>query len=148
MAYGASGVQGSNVQIKGGAIVSYTTLDGVLSIRESGGSSSDINVTPINSAAKVSIPGFADYGSIEMELAYDPKDTVHKSLRTAFGSATVSGKRRDLKWTYADGTTTNSSTEYLAATVTKFEVTEQSEDALKASVTLKINAVPVEVAGT
>lgn len=147
MAYAPSGTQGSNVKIKGGGIAAYATLEGVLSIRESGGSSPEINVTPINSAAKVSIPGFADYGSLEIELAYDPKSAEHINLRTAFGAASVSGKRRDFEWTKNDATTP-SKAEYVGATITKFEVQEEAEGALKASISAKINAVPVETAGS
>lgn len=148
MAYAASSVQGSTLQFKqASGVTSYTTLKGVLSASESAEEADVIDVTAIDDASEVSLTGFAKPGTMTIEFAYDPKDTVQIALRNC-ATATGAAKLCDLKTTFNDGTTTDSSREWTGASVSKFDVQVAAKDALKATCVIKLSGSPTNVAGS
>lgn len=148
MPYAASSVQGSTLQFKqASGVTTYTTLKGVLSATESAEDADVIDVTAIDDASEVSLTGFAKPGTMTIELAYDPKDTVHIALRNC-STATGTAKICDLKTTFNDGPTTDSSREWTGASVSKFDVQVASKDALKATCVVKLSGSPTNTAGS
>jgi len=147
MPYAPSSIQGTTLQFKqASGVTSYTTIGGVLSASESAEEADVIDVTAINNASEVTLTGFAKPGSLTIELAYDPKDTVHIALREA-ATATGTGKIGDFKFTFADATTP-STREWIGGSISKFDVQAASKDALKATCVVKLSGSPTDTAGS
>lgn len=65
----------------------YTNVPNVLTLTASGADKTSVDVTPISSTATVEIGATTTYGQFDMELAWDPDDTVHQALYTAATTA-------------------------------------------------------------
>lgn len=148
MAYAPSGIQGSIIAFKqASGITVYTTIPGILSAPESAEDADTIDVTPIDASAESTVAGFSKPGTMAISLAYDPKNNVHQALN-ACAKATGAAKLCDLKITFNDSATTDSTREWIGASVLKFEVQVAAKAALIANVSVKLNGTPTDVAGS
>ncbi len=92
----------------------------------------EIDTTALDSSAKESIGGLDDGGEITLELNWNPQDAQHVLLRSdAEGSARLNYR---LIWNDVSSTQVTFNAE-----VMDFGINTESNDAVKASVRLKIN---------
>lgn len=147
MPYAPSAVQGAFIQFKqASGITTYTTIPGVLSAKESAEDADTIDVTPIDSASEVTLTGFSKPGSLQLELAVDLKNNVHQALH-ACAVATGTAKQCDIKYNLNDATT-DSTREWVTASVSKFEMDLSAKSGQKANVTIKLSGTPTNTAGS
>lgn len=67
----------------------FTTIPQVVSIDGPTASNDEIEVTHLGSTAKEFVGSLPDYGSLNLEIEWDERDTVHAGMRTDFAAATV-----------------------------------------------------------
>ncbi len=84
MAYSAFSVAGTLLQMSASSPVSYTTIRGVEGFQGPTASKPDIDVTAIDDTAAQFLSGIPDYGNITFDLFWDPADSNHQALKTAF----------------------------------------------------------------
>lgn len=77
----------------------FTAVPGVRSIGGSGSSKTKVDVTALSDTAKKYLGGFPDYGELNVELMWDPGDSVHQAILTA---AQTSGTTSDIQITMTD----------------------------------------------
>lgn len=147
MAYAPTPVQGSSIHMKqASGLTSYTKIEGVMDASESAEDADTIDATPIDSAAEVSLTGFAKPGSLNLTLAVDFKHNTHAALSNA-AYATGSAKLVDLQYRLNDATNATTRT-WLNASVSKFDAKLAAKSVQQASVAIKLNGTPTNVAGS
>lgn len=67
----------------------YVTVPQVVSIDGPTASNDEIEVTHLGSSAREFIGALPDYGSINLEILWDERDTVHAGMRTDFQARTT-----------------------------------------------------------
>lgn len=84
--------------------VTYTTIDGVVSIAGPTGTATVIDTTDLSSTAKEKLIGLRDWGSVTLGMKFDPSDATHAAFKTDLGSAT--SKSYQITFTDASPSTT------------------------------------------
>jgi hypothetical protein len=90
MPYSAFAVQGTKLQIKVGSV--FTDIPGVEGLSGPTGTKQQIDVTAINDTAAKFVAGLPDYGEVTFRLFWDPSDTTHQELLTAYNTANSSSE--------------------------------------------------------
>lgn len=67
----------------------FTTIPQVVSIDGPTATTDEIDVTHLGSTAKEFVGALPDYGSLNLEVEFDERDTVHAGIRTDFAAGTV-----------------------------------------------------------
>ncbi len=110
----------------------FTVVGDVISMGGPGITKEEIDTTALDSSAKESIGGLDDGGEITLELNWNPQDAQHVLLRSdAEGSARLNYR---LVWNDVSSTQVTFNAE-----VMEFSINTEANDAVKASVRLKIN---------
>lgn len=84
MAYAASAVAGTLLKISTSSPTSFSTIRGVEGFQGPTASKPDIDVTAIDDSAAQFVAGIPDYGNVTFDLFWDPAETTHQNLKTAF----------------------------------------------------------------
>lgn len=81
--------QGTVLKVGNGASPEvFTTIPNIVSIDGPSATRSEKDATHLASTAKESKAGLRDYGSLNCEVEWDERDTVHAGLRTKFDAGT------------------------------------------------------------
>lgn len=126
--------QGTKLQLVGVASpITYTSLANVVSISGLGGQKGDIDITNFDSTAKEFLVGLEDSGQVQVEINYAPGDATQDTLWGLKETGTLRGWRIRLSGT--------SPYKYFAfsATVQQFQVNFQTDDVIRATVTLRVS---------
>jgi hypothetical protein len=110
----------------------FTAVGDVTSLNGPNITKDEIEVTALDSTAKEFLGALDDPGEITLELNWNPQDTEHVNLRTDAEGSTA----RNYRITWSDLSSTNVT---FSAEVMEFSITAEANDAVKASVRLKIN---------
>lgn len=117
----------------------YANIAQVLDISGPGVQADQIQVSHRDSTWRKYLPGLVDGGEVSFDIAFDPNDASHDpTVTTSMYADCINQKAGNYKLTFP-GAGTATTTCILNAFVTKFETSEPVEDALTASITLKIN---------
>lgn len=117
----------------------FTTIAEVVSISGPTESARQVEVTNFDSAAKEYIAGLRDSGELSFECNFIPESTMQQGLRTDL----INRVKRNFKLILNDNTVEGDKTTFtFAAVVTSFAMNGATDDAWKASVTLKISGAP------
>lgn len=82
--------QGTTLKIGDAASpIVFTTIPQVVSIDGPTATTEEIDVTHLGSTAKEFVAALPDYGSLNLEVEWDERDTVHSGIRTDFAAGTV-----------------------------------------------------------
>lgn len=82
--------QGTDLKIGNGASPEvFASIPQIVSIDGPTSSRSEKTVTHLKSTAVETRPGLRDFGSLQLEIEWDERDTVHAGLRTKFNAGTV-----------------------------------------------------------
>lgn len=123
---------GTNFQRGNGASPEvFTTVGDVVSIGGPNITKEEIEVTALDSTAKEFIGALDDPGELTMELNWNPQDAQHVNLRSDAEGTTVRNYRivfNDVSSTQVD----------FAGEVMEFSINTEPNDAVKASVRVKI----------
>jgi hypothetical protein len=84
MAYSASAVAGTLLQLYSDSPGTYTTIRGVSGFQGPTANKPEIEVTAIDDTAAQYLAGIPDYGNITFEIFWDPANVVHQELKTDF----------------------------------------------------------------
>ena len=110
----------------------FVAVGDVVSIAGPGIVKEEIDTTALDSTGKETISGLQDGGEITLELNWNPQDTEHVNLRTdAEGTA-----RKNYRIVWSDASSTQVT---FLAEVMEFSLNTEPNDAVKASVRLKIS---------
>ncbi len=124
---------GTNFQRGDGASPeSFTTVGDVTQISGPQITKDEIEVTALDSTAKEFLGALDDPGELTLELNWNPQDTEHVNLRTDAEGSTV----RNYRVVWSDVSSTQVT---FAAEVMEFTISTEAQDAVKASVRLKIS---------
>jgi hypothetical protein len=126
--------QGTKLQLAGTASpVTYTDTANVVSISGLGGQKGDIDITNFDSTAKEFLTGLEDPGQVQVEINYAPADATQDTM----WSLKNSGALRTWRITMPGA----SPAPYFsfAATVQQFQVNFQTDDVVRATVTLRVS---------
>jgi hypothetical protein len=110
----------------------FTGVADVVSIAGPAITKDEIEVTALDSSAKEFIGALDDPGEITMELNWNPQDSEHINLRTDAEGSVVRNYR--VIWSDVSSTTVTFSAE-----VMEFTLNTEANDAVKASVRMKIS---------
>lgn len=110
----------------------FTAVGDVVSIAGPNITKDEIEVTALDSSAKEFIGALDDPGEITLELNWNPQDSEHVNLRTDAEGSTVRNYR--IVWSDVSSTQVD-----FAAEVMEFSVNAEANDAVKASVRLKVS---------
>jgi len=110
----------------------FGTVGDVISISGPQITKEEIEVTALDSSAKEYIGALDDPGEISMELNWNPQDTEHVNLRADAEGNT----QRNYRIVWGDVSSTQAD---FNAEVMEFSINTEPNDAVKASVRLKIN---------
>lgn len=133
--------QGTKLQLAGTASpVTYTNTANVTAISGLGGQKGDIEITNFESVAKEFLTGLEDPGQVQVEINYAPADTTQTTLWTLKNSGALRGWRIQMPGASpAPNFTFN-------ATVQQFQVNFQTDDVVRATVTLRVSGEIVKSA--
>lgn len=126
--------QGTKLKLAGTASpVTYTSMANVTSISGLGGQKGDIEITNFDSLAKEFLTGLEDPGQVQVEINYSPDDTTQDELWALKDSGALRTWRIQLSGA--------SPAPYFAftATVQQFQVNFQTDDVVRATVTLRVS---------
>jgi len=117
----------------------YDTVAGVRDIDGPGLSTDTVEVSSRSSANRWRefIAGMRDGGEVSFDIVYDPAETTHKNAATGLLALQVSGAATQFRL----GLPATVNWDF-SAICTKFQPTAPLEDALTASVTLKVTGQP------
>lgn len=133
---GEKKTQGTLLQLKsavGVSPVTYTAVANVVSISGIGGQKSDIDITNFDSTAKEFLTGLEDPGEVQVEINFAPSAATHDTLWTLKNDGTLRTWRVRMS-----GTSPYDYFEF-AATVKQFQVNFQTDDVVRATVTLRLS---------
>ena len=131
----ALNVQGMTLAIGDGASPeAFTTISGVSNLAGPTGGRELIDVTAINSTGKEYLVGLVDYGDITSTLFYEPANTQHALLWTAFIAAGQTTTNFRITFTDSPATTYT-----FAALVQGFPHDFAADAAVSVNLTLKIS---------
>jgi hypothetical protein len=85
-AYSAAG---SQLQFGSSSPVTYTTIPYVMGYSYGGSERPRIDVTPISASTTETIPDIPGEQNITFDIAYDPDDTQHAGLLSAYNAGTT-----------------------------------------------------------
>lgn len=126
--------QGTKLQLAGTASpVTYTDTANVVSISGLGGQKGDIEVTNFDSLAKEFLTGLEDPGQVQIEINLDPTNASQTTLWTLKESGAKRTWRIQLPGTSPFNTYT------FSATVQQFQINFQTDDVVRATVTLRVS---------
>lgn len=126
--------QGTVLNLAGTASpVTYTAIANVMSISGLGGQKSDIDITNFDSTAKEFLVGLEDSGQVQVEINYAPANTTHTTLWDLKGS----GELRT--WRIVSPGASPAPYFQFAATVQQFQINFQTDDVVRATVTLRVS---------
>lgn len=133
MADQALDAQGTKIYVGDtGSPNQFVEIPEVRSLRGPDGSASWMDTTDLSSTAKEGRPGLPDNGSVRLSIHYVPDNTVHNTLRTAFGARTK-------KQFAIDFTDTAPVTRWeFSGYVTGFSVSGEVDGILMADVTIRV----------
>jgi predicted secreted protein len=123
----------------------YHTITNVTSISGPTLSRDTIDVTSHSSTGgyREFINGLKDGGEVSFDLLYDPDDVTHNTNTTTPNMGLLALYDSGATWEFTITFTDDTSTVWtFDAVVTSFEITAGIDDALKASVTLKVSGAP------
>lgn len=126
--------QGTKLKLAGAVSpVTYTAMANVTSISGLGGQKGDIDITNFDSTAKEFLTGLEDPGQVQVEINYSPNDTTQNTLWTLKDSGDLRSWRIQLSGA--------SPSPYFGfnATVQQFQVNFQTDDVVRATVTLRVS---------
>lgn len=126
--------QGTKLKLAGAVSpVAYTAMANVTSISGLGGQKGDIDITNFDSTAKEFLTGLEDPGQVQVEINYSPNDTTQNTLWTLKDSGALRSWRIQLSGA--------SPSPYFGfnATVQQFQVNFQTDDVVRATVTLRVS---------
>lgn len=126
--------QGTGIYLGDGASPQvYTEIAQVTNISGPDGSANEIDVTTLDSAAKEYLIGLADEGNVTLDVVFDSATTAtqHAALRTARNNGTT--QHFQIRLTDSPRTTLT-----FDGLVSAFSLDVQTDDAIRASYTLRI----------
>lgn len=126
--------QGTKLKLAGtSSPITYTAMANVTSISGLGGQKGDIDITNFDSTAKEFLTGLEDPGQVQVEINYSPSDTTQNTLWTLKDSGDLRSWRIQLSGA--------SPAPYFgfSATVQQFQVNFQTDDVVRATVTLRVS---------
>jgi hypothetical protein len=137
MAYNPSSAAGTQLLYSTSSPLSYSLLEGVQGITNSGAQKNDIEYTAISDTSKKFMPDLPDLGELQFDLAWDPSNAGHAALYANFllNDGTVLYLKRlmdDASAAY---------TEYVGY-VKQFNTSSQKGTFNSASVVFKITGTP------
>ncbi len=120
---------------------SYTTIKDVQSITGPTLTRETIDVTSHSSSGgyREFINGLKDGGEVSFDILYDPDEATHNTTNAGLLNLFESGTVWEFQIVFTDPTPT---TWTFNALITSFEVSAATDDALKASCTLKVAGEP------
>lgn len=126
--------QGTKLQLAGTASpVTYSAIANVTSLSGLGGQKGDIDITNFDSLAKEFLTGLEDPGSVQAEINYAPADTTQTELWTLKNSG-------DLRvWRITLSGASPAPYFQFSATVQQFQINFQTDDVVRATVTLRVS---------
>lgn len=126
--------QGTKLQLAGTASpITYTSMANVTSISGLGGQKGDIEITNFDSTAKEFLTGLEDPGQVQVEINYSPDDATQDTLWGLKDSGELRTWRIKLS-----GASPNPYFQF-TATVQQFQVNFQTDDVVRATVTLRVS---------
>lgn len=126
--------QGTKLNLAGTASpITYTSIANVMSISGLGGQKSDIDITNFDSTAKEFLVGLEDSGQVQVEINYGPAETTHTTL---WGLKETGALRT---WRIVHPGTSPAPYFQFAATVQQFQINFQTDDVVRATVTLRVS---------
>lgn len=137
-------LESQGVQLKRGDGASpevFTLVPQAISIGGPDGSSSEIDVTTLDSLAKEIAMGLKDEGSISLEFIHNPSHAQHLGLRTDRGSGSTKPTKRNFQLVMTDSPATTWS---FAAYVQQFSIGNAVDDVQRLSVTLRVTGEVTE----
>lgn len=84
MAYNPSSAAGTQLLYSTSSPLSYSLLEGVQGITNSGAQKNDIEYTAISDTSKKFMPDLPDLGELQFDLAWDPSNAGHAALYANF----------------------------------------------------------------
>lgn len=115
----------------------FTAVDGLTSIDGPKSEMGTVDTTNLTSTVKTTRPTLVDPGTVTATGQYDPEDTVHQSLKTAFDAGTI------LFWKETFNTVTPKVASYQGY-LTSFEVSGiEPEENLTFSFTIQLTTAVV-----
>ena len=112
----------------------FATIPKVTSISGPDGSAAEIDVTGLEDSSKKYITGLADNGNISLQLFYDHNRVKHALLKSDFDA----GTERNYQIVFDDDASPQTTLSF-AATVNALSFDFQTDSAVQANVTLRIN---------
>lgn len=103
--------QGAKIEVSGAASPSvFTQIVAVTDIQESGVTINPIDTTNLDSVAMESVPGLPDYGTVTLQINWDPDQATHQTLDqlAVVGSSAV----RDWRITESGGGSPGTRTQF------------------------------------
>lgn len=85
-AYSAAG---SQLQVASSSPTTYVTIPYVMGYSYGGSEKPRIDVTPISASATETIPDIPGEQNVSFDIAYDPDDTQHAALLSAYTNGTL-----------------------------------------------------------
>lgn len=126
--------QGTKLKLAGTASpVTYTDTANVTAISGLGGQKGDIETTNFDSLAKQFLTGLEDPGQVQVEINYAPADTS----QTAIWALKESGALRT--WRIQSPGASPAPYFSFSATVQQFQVNWQTDDIVRATLTLRVS---------
>lgn len=80
--------QGTLVKVKTGSPLAFALVDGLSDFTRSGGTKSTLDATALSDTAPVAVGGFPSPIEWNGTVFFDPADTVHAALKTAYSAGT------------------------------------------------------------
>lgn len=114
----------------------YTLVPQVQSISGPTASAAEIDVTNLNSTSREFVTGITDYGQVTFTIFLDYSNSIHSGIKTDFDNGTTRSWEKELP----DGTV-----EAFEAKVSGIDEEEATDDAVKATITLRLTG-PVVLA--
>lgn len=131
---GEKKTQGTVLRLAGTASpITYTAIANVVSISGLGGQKPDIDITNFDSTAKEFLTGLEDPGQVQVEINFAPGAASHDTLWTLKNDGTSR--------TWQIRMSGSSPYDYFqfSATVQQFQVNFQTDDVVRATVTLRVS---------
>lgn len=129
----------------GGGTETFTLIAAITSFSGPNETSPTVDVTTMDSTAREYITGLKDSGEITFDMIFVGTNAQQQGLRTDQTNGTV----RNFKLILNDATLeANRTTLSISAVVTNFALTGQTDDAWRASVSLKISGAITYVYAT